>query len=401
MVFLKTGTLAIAVMTSSDNPAILQVIPALNAGGAERTTIDVARALVREGFRALVATEGGRLEPLLTSVGGEIVHFPANSKSPHRLLRNVGRLTNLIRQANVALIHARSRAPAWSALVAAGRARIPFVTTYHGIYNASNPLKRFYNSVMVKSDAVIANSHWTADHISREHDIFPQRITVIHRGVDLEEFDPAGVSPDRIAALRAQWNVRSGDMLILLPGRLTRWKGQLLFIAALAQLARQGALGSAKAIIAGDPQGRDDYARELRKAIAQNELEGIVQIVPHIDDMAAAYLASDIVVSASTDPEAFGRVAAEAGAMARPVIATDHGGARETVRADKSGLLVPPGDADALAHAIQTLLAMDEDGRRRMGEGGRAHVRSNFSLEGMCADTVALYRSLLSRASSV
>jgi glycosyltransferase involved in cell wall biosynthesis len=245
---------------------------------------------------------------------------------------------------------------------------------------------------------VIANSQWTADHISREHNIFPQRITLIPRGVDLEEFDPAGVSPDRVAALRAQWGACDGDMLILLPGRLTRWKGQLVFIAALAQLARQGALGSAKAIIAGDPQGRDDYAEELRRAIAQNNLQNAVQIVPHIADMPAAYLASDIVISASTDPEAFGRVAAEAGAMARPVIATDHGGARETVLADKSGLLVPPGDPDALAHAIQALLATDEDGRRAMGEDGRAHVRAKFSLDRMCADTIALYRSLLSRA---
>ena len=196
------------------------------------------------------------------------------------MLRNAGRLTNLIRQANVALIHARSRAPAWSALVAAGRAHIPFVTTYHGIYNASNPLKRFYNSVMVKSDAVIANSRWTADHIKREHNIFPQRITVIHRGVDLEEFDPAGVSPDRVAALRAQWNARSGDMLILLPGRLTRWKGQLVFIAALAQLARQGAFGLASDLRTEPASfGTADELVALAKAL--NQFGGTFFIHPH------------------------------------------------------------------------------------------------------------------------
>jgi glycosyltransferase involved in cell wall biosynthesis len=388
-------------VTSSDNPAILQVIPALDAGGAERTTIDIARALTRSGWRAFVVSQGGRMEPLLAEAGAELFRMPVNSKAPHAILANARRLANLIRIQNVKLIHARSRAPAWSALTAAWRTGIPFVTTYHGIYNASNPLKRYYNSVMVKGDAIIANSQWTADHIAREHRVPRKRITVIHRGVDLEEFDPAGVSPDRIATLRAQWNVDDRQTVVLLPGRLTRWKGQLAFIAALAQLARSGALGSVKAMIAGDPQGRDEYTSELRQAIGQNGLQSVVEIAPHVADMAAAYLASDIVVSASTDPEAFGRVAAEAGAMGRPVIATDHGGARETVLPDRSGLLVHPGDAKALARALETLLTASDEVRRCMGEAGRAHVRANFSLERMCRDTLDLYRRLLSHGGNV
>jgi glycosyltransferase involved in cell wall biosynthesis len=395
-------TLFICLVTSSDNPAILQVIPALDAGGAERTTIDIARALVRSGWRALVASEGGRMEPLLAEAGAELFHMPVNSKAPHTILANVRRLAALIRAQKVKLIHARSRAPAWSALMAARRMHIPFVTTYHGIYNASSPLKRYYNSVMVRSDAIIANSQWTAEHIAREHRIPRERITVIHRGVDLEEFDPAGVSPERVEALRAQWNVHDGQTVVLLPGRLTRWKGQLVFIAAVAQLAQAGALGGVvKAVVAGDPQGRNDYATELRQAIAQNDLHGIVQLTPHIADMPAAYLASDIVVSASIDPEAFGRVPAEAGAMGRPVIATDHGGARETVLPDRSGLLVHPGDPEALAHALEALLGAEDAERSRMGEAGRGHVRTKFSLERMCSDTMGIYRRLLSQGSNV
>jgi glycosyltransferase involved in cell wall biosynthesis len=384
-------------VTSSDNPVILQVIPALNAGGAERTTIDIAAALTRAGFRALVASEGGRLEPQLAEAGAELERLPLDSKMPHRMLANALRLARLIRTRKVALVHARSRAPAWSALYAARRAGVPFVATYHGIYNAGNPLKRFYNSVMVRGDAIIANSNWTADHIAREHGVPRARITVIHRGVDLAAFDPAGVAPGRIESLRAAWGVAVDETIILLPGRLTRWKGQLVLIEALAQLANAGALAKTKAVLAGDAQGRDAYVAELESAIARQGLREIVRIAPHVTDMPAAYLGSDIVVSASTDPEAFGRVAAEAGAMARPVIATDHGGARETVLAGSSGFLVPPGDAGALAAALQTLLAMNADGRRRLGEAGRAHVRENFSLERMCDDTLALYRALLRR----
>jgi glycosyltransferase involved in cell wall biosynthesis len=382
---------------SSDNPAILQVIPALDAGGAERTTIDIARALTREGGRALVASAGGRMESQLADTNAELVRLPLDAKGPHTLLLNAAWLAKLIRRQDVKLVHARSRGPAWSALLAARRTRVPFVTTYHGIYNASNRLKRYYNSVMVRSDAIIGNSQWTADHIVREHGIPRERITVIHRGVDLEEFDPAGVSPERVAALRAQWGVGEGQTVILLPGRLTRWKGQLFLIEALAQLAREGALHNLRALLAGDAQGRDSYAAELRQAVAQHGLAGAVHIVPHIADMAAAYLASDLVVSASTDPEAFGRVAAEAGAMGRPVIATDHGGARETVLAGRSGLLVPPRDSAALADALRTLVTTSEEQRHRMGAEGRAHVRARFSLERMCGDTLALYRSLLSR----
>lgn len=376
-------------------PAILQIIPALDAGGAERTTIDIAHALARDGLLPLVASEGGRLEPLLEGVGGELIRMPASAKAPHTIAANAFRLAAIVRARNVKLIHARSRAPAWSALLAAEMGRTAFVTTYHGIYNATNPFKRFYNSVMVRGDAVIANSEWTASHIAAEHRIARDRLHVIPRGVDLDHFDPAGIAPDRVATLRAQWGAVADDIVVLLPGRLTRWKGQLVFIEALAGLARSGKNGGLRAVLVGDAQGRAAYETELRTAIAAAGLGDTVAIAGHTDDMALAYLAADIVVSASTDPEAFGRVAAEAGAMGRAVIATDHGGARETVVAGMTGMLTAPGDAVELTAAISQLSMMGAEGRARMGARGRSHIVEHFSLGRMCADTIALYRKLI------
>ena len=384
-------------MAAQNHPTVLQVIPALDAGGAERTTVDIARALAGDNFRALVAAEGGRLEQQLSAVGVDIHHLPLDSKAPHILVANAVRLARLIRREGVSLIHARSRAPAWSASMAARATGIPFVTTYHGIYNANNPLKRYYKSVMAKGDVVIANSQWTADHVVREHGTPRERVVVIHRGVDLEQFDPAGVAPHRVEAIRSAWGAAPEQTVVLLPGRLTRWKGQSVLIEAAARIVREGAFENTKVVLAGDAQGRDAYAGELRNAIVANDLANVVHLADHMTDMPAAYVASDVVVSASTDPEAFGRVAAEAGAMGRPVIATDHGGARETVLNNVSGLLTPPGDADALARALKTMLDMGDERRREMGARGRAHVRANFSLEQMCAQTLAIYRDLLWR----
>ncbi len=384
-------------LSSEQNPTVLQVIPALDTGGAEQTTVDVARALIQNGFRALVASRGGRMEAELAASGANLIRMPLDSRSPPMLAVNAARLARQIRLHRVALVHARSRAPAWCALAAARACRVPFVTTYHGIYNASNPLKRLYNSVMVRSNAVIANSGWTAAHIIKEHGVAREDISVIPRGIDLQKFDPAGVTPDRIESFRAQWKVQLSDVVILLPGRLTRWKGQLVLVDALAHLRSRGRLHNVRAVLAGDAQGRVDYVAELRGSIAARNLEKTVVIAGAVLDMPAAYLASDIVVSASTDPEAFGRVAAEAGAMGRPVIATDHGGTRETVIANESALLVPPGDADALARAIQNLLAIGQSGRAAMGGRGRSHVRQHFSVDRMCADTLAVYRRLLAK----
>ncbi len=377
-------------------PAILQIVPSLDAGGAERTTIDIAAALAREEYGALVASEGGRMEGELLRAGGELIRFPAGTKNPAAIWRNAGILAGMIRERNIALIHARSRAPAWSALIAARRTGIPFVTTYHGIYNAHGPLKRWYNSVMARGDCVIANSQWTVEHVLKTYPDARDRLVVIPRGIDLSYFDSAAVSTDRVSAIRNVWGFTGGERVVFLPGRLTRWKGQHVFAAALARLNSAGRWPKdARAVIAGDPQGRDGYAAELTRAIGEGALQESVIVAPHVSDMAAAYLASDIVVSASIDPEAFGRVPPEAAAMGRPTIATDHGGARETVLAGKSGLLVPPGDSAALADAIVKLLSLAPEQRAAMGAKGRSHIAARFTLERMCADTLAVYKRLI------
>ena len=378
-------------------PVILQIVPALDTGGAERTTIDIAQALTDARWTALVGTRGGRLAPELADAGGELIRMRVDSKSPRTIWRNAAALTRLIRERNISLIHARSRAPAWSALLAARRTRIPFVTTYHGIYQARGPLKRWYNSVMAKGDIVIANSQWTAEHVRKTY--APKRLVTIPRGIDLDYFDPAKVDPDRVTALRARWHVNDDERVVLLPGRLSRWKGQLILLAALGMLQRNDRLPrGVRVIVAGDAQKRDQYRYELKNAVERYDLHGVASVEEHVDDMPAAYLAADIVVSASTEPEAFGRIPPEAAAMGRAVIATDHGGARETVLNGETGLLVLPRNATALADALAVMLGKARIELAMMGASGRAHIVRNFSLEKMCAETLAVYRELLPHA---
>jgi glycosyltransferase involved in cell wall biosynthesis len=375
-------------------PTILQIVPALDSGGAERTTIDIARALKEAGWTALVATRGGRLAYELEDAGGELIRMRVDSKSPRKIWANARALARLIRKRSISLVHARSRAPAWSALLAARRCGIPFVTTYHGIYQARTPWKRWYNSVMARGDVVIANSEWTAEHVRATY--APKRLVTIPRGIDLTYFDPASIAPERVAAIRARWHVGGDERLVLLPGRLSRWKGQHLLISALDRLQKSNRLpDDIHVIIAGDTSRRDNYREQLKDAIVRADLLDVAGVEDHIGDMAAAYLAAEIVVSTSTDPEAFGRVPPEASAMKRPVIATDHGGARETVLNGVSGLLVIPGNVTQLSDALMDMLAKSPEERATMGEKGREHVVRNFSLERMCADTLAIYRELL------
>jgi glycosyltransferase involved in cell wall biosynthesis len=375
-------------------PTILQIVPALDTGGAERTTIDIARALKAAGWTALVATRGGRLAPELQEAGGELIRMKADSKNPRTIWANAAELVRLIRERNISLLHARSRAPAWSAYLAARRSGIPFVTTYHGIYNARGPFKRWYNSVMARGDVVIANSQWTAEHVRASY--APKRLVTIPRGIDLKYFDPAKVDAYRVTALRARWHVQGNERLVLLPGRLSRWKGQLVLLGAIAMLQKTDRLPrGVRVVIGGDAQKRGLYREELKEAVARYELHGVASVEDHIDDMPAAYSAADIVVSASTEPEAFGRVPPEAAAMGKPVIATDHGGARETLLNGETGVLVLPGNVTMLADALADLLARPKDQLAAMGAKGRAHIVQNFSLERMCSETLAVYRELL------
>src|SRR5690606_22955856 len=316
-------------------PTILQIIPRLDTGGAERTTIEMTQAIVAAGGRALVVTEGGRMLPQVTQAGGEVITLNAGTKNPLSMLANARRLQRLVQREKVDLLHARSRAPAWSALVAARLCGRPLVTTYHGAYAEKGAAKRTYNSIMARGDVVIANSHYTARLIQSRYGTPASRIRVIHRGIDEASFDPEKVSTDRVDRLRAQWGVEAGQRIVLHAARLTGWKGQSVVIAAAARIVQQhGPDGDWVVILAGDAQGRSDYVEGLMQQIARDGLAGRVRLVGHVDDMPAAYLAAHVAVVASTEPEAFGRAAAEAEAMGCPVIATDIGAAPETVKAE-------------------------------------------------------------------
>jgi glycosyltransferase involved in cell wall biosynthesis len=375
---------------------ILQLIPEMGTGGAERTTIDVAEAVVAAGGQAHVWTAGGRLVPSLEAAGA-IVHVgDAATKDPFKVLvANPARLHSLITRHGIGLVHARSRAPAWSGLIAARRAGVPFVTTYHGIYNARSGLKRWYNSVMARGDLVIANSHFTADHVMATHGVSRDRLRVVPRGVDLARFDRDAVAPARVEALRAAWlaDVPPARPVIMLPGRLTAWKGQGVLIDALARLTARGV--DATGLLVGDDQGRHDYSDSLRAAIAAHGLADRVRLVGHCDDMPAALMLADVVACPSTDPEAFGRTAAEAAAMGVPVVAAAHGGALEVVVPGQTGLLVAPGDAVALADGLAQLLAMAPSDRASMQASAMARMRTMFSKESLQSQTLAVYRSLL------
>lgn len=384
---------------------VLQIIPDLDAGGAERTTIDVAAALSEAGARALVAARGGRLVPQLQACGGVWIEFPAATKNPAKMAFNVQRLARLIRAENVDIVHARSRAPAWVALGATKLTKTPFVTTWHGAYSGSRPLKLYYNSVMARADAIIANSQFTASQIGMKHPWARQRIRVIQRGTDLRGFSSAAVAPGRVLALRKAWGVKAGQSIVLLAARLTGWKGHHVLIDAARELVERG-LSEVVFILAGDAQGREAYKAGLEARIAAAGLTGIVRIVGHCDDMPAALLAAAVVTVPSIEPEAFGRVAVEAQAMGAPVIVTDLGAVSETVLTPprvepraRTGWRVPAGDVAALAEAIGEAMALGASARDDLATRARAHVERHFSLETMCAATLDVYAALLESAS--
>jgi glycosyltransferase involved in cell wall biosynthesis len=381
---------------------ILQIIPELEAGGAERTTVDVAAGLAGAGARALVATEGGRLVGELQAKGGHWLRFPAAAKNPLRMAINTAKLVALCRREGVQLIHARSRAPAWVALGAARRLGLPFVTTYHGSYSGRAGVKVLYNSVMARGDVVIANSHYTADLIRRLHaEQAGDRVRVIYRGTDLSAFNPHAVGTGRVESIRRAWGVAPHERIVLLAARLTAWKGHRVLIEAAALLRDQGVRDLA-IVLAGDPQGRAAYEREIDALVAARGLGDMVRRVGHCTDMPAAFRAASVVAVPSVEPEAFGRSAVEAQALGTPVIVSDLGAVPETVLAppevpagQRTGWRVPPGDAAALATALTEALSLGASARDALARRCRAHVEAHFSLDGMVGDTLAIYADLL------
>ena len=380
----------------SPNFTLLQVVPELETGGAEQTTLDVARAVIAAGGRALVASRGGRMTARLEADGGRLIALPMQSKNPLVMLANARRLATVIRREKVSLVHARSRAPAFSAWLAARATGAPYLATYHGVYEAKGPIKRWYNAIMTRGPLTIANSAYTRERVIAEHGLDPAAIVAIDRGVDLVRFDPAAVAPERTAALAAAWGIAPDDdrLKLILAGRLTRWKGQRLLIDAAARLKAAG--GPVPLILlVGDEQGRSGYRQELEQAIAAAGLEDAVRLVGHCDDMPAAYLLADLACAPSLEPEPFGRTAVEPQAMGRPVLAADHGAARDTVADGETGWLVSPGDADAWAAAIARAAAQTPAERAAMGAAAMERARLLYSVDAMCAATLKVYARLM------
>ncbi|WP_029010621.1 glycosyltransferase family 4 protein [Azospirillum halopraeferens] len=375
-------------------PVVLQVLPTLVTGGAERGCIDVALALAEAGATPLVASQGGPMAHELDRAGIAHLVLPLASKNPLVIRRNARRLERIIADFGVDIVHARSRAPAWSAWLACRRTGARFMTTFHAPYNFSNGLKRWYNSVMARGERIIAISEFVRDHILASYAVDPAVIRVIHRGIDPAVFAPERVATARMVQLATRWRLPEDRPVVLLPGRLTRWKGQTVLLDALAALGRR----DVHCLLVGADQGRIGYRRELEEQARRLGLDGQVHITDHCSDMAAAYRLATVVVSASREPEAFGRVIVEAQAMGKPVIVTAIGAYRETVLPGETARVVPPDDAGALAGALGEILALTDEQREAIGERARAFVAERYTRQRMCADTLAVYAELLDTA---
>ena len=371
-------------------------MPRLEMGGVERGTLEIVEAIADAGGRPLVATAGGQLEFRVERAGGEIFHMNADAKNPATLWQNARLMKRLIREEGVDVVHARSRAPAWSAYWATRQTGTPFVTTYHGTYNEDIVGKRVYNSVMARGRPVIAISDFIYNLIRERHRVPEDQIVTIPRGADISVFSEEIVGNERSITLAASWGiVEDPRAIVLMPGRLTRWKGGESVIDAAARLkAMRGP--DFLVVFAGDDDD-SGFAGVLEKRIEQTGTGDVVRLTGACSDMAAAYKLSSVVISASVEPEAFGRVVVEAQAMSRPVIATAHGGARETVSHGVSGWLYPPGDDEVLAATIHQALEMDPSDRAHMGLAGRARIHSNYTVSAMQRATLRVYEQVAGR----
>jgi glycosyltransferase involved in cell wall biosynthesis len=372
-------------------PVVLQVLPSLVTGGVERGTVEITQAVAEAGAVALVASAGGPMVHSVHRAGGRHITLPLLSRDPVTIWRNATKLEALIRAEHVTLVHARSRAPAWAAWLACKRTGTHFVTTYHGVYGEDLPFKRHYNAIMARGEIVIAASQYVAEVVRRQHKVDPARIRVIPRGVDPVVFDPDAISPDRIARMAQSMRVPDGMLTVVMPGRLTAWKGQSVLLQAIARLDRADVC----CVLVGSDQGRTKYTMELEKIGESLGIGDRVRIIGQVEDIPAALMLSDVVVHASTQAEAFGRVVIEAQAMGRPVIATNLGGPSETVQHGVTGWLTNPGDVASLADALEQALSLDANARMALGHRARTSVLNGYTLEAMREATLDVYEAVL------
>ena len=374
----------------SSNLKVLQVIPKLGYGGAETGCYDIAHYLPENDCGSYIATSGGELLKFIDKKKVKIIKLPVHSKNPLIIFFNFLALIWVILINNISIVHARSRAPAWSCLFAAKITGRKFVTTFHGTYNFNSKIKKFYNSVMVRSDLIIAGSNFIFSHIKENYTKYlnaKKKLLVIFRGINVDYFDPTTKLDNDEKKLLNEWKIKKDKKIILLPGRLTEWKGQEIFIEAVNLVNIELGYEAFYAVILGSDQGRDLYKKKLFRLTEQHRLINQVKFVDHCKDMALAYKVSDIVVSASIEPEAFGRVSVEAQSMEKPIIASNIGGSNETVIDEKTGFLFESNNAKSLSKIILKLLFMDETSLRSIGKEGRKNIIQKFNVEKMCFST--------------
>ncbi len=380
------------------NFKVLQVIPKLGYGGAETGCYDIAHYLPENNCESFIVTSGGELTKFIDKKKVKLIRLPVHSKNPILILLNTIILIGIILFYNISIVHARSRAPAWSCLVASKLTGRKFVTTFHGTYNFSGKLKKFYNSVMVRSDLIIAGSNFIFSHIKENYasliDI-KKKLLVIFRGINVDYFDPSTTIEVEEKKLLEKWEIFENKKIILMPGRLTSWKGQELFIEAVNRVNIELGYEAFYAVILGNDQGRDLYKKKLVKLCEKYNISKQIKFVDHCKDMALAYKISDIVISASIEPEAFGRVSVEAQSMQKLIIASNIGGSNETIIDEKTGLLFEAGDPKSLCKKIIRALTMDESRLKTIGIEGRKNIIKKFNVEKMCFSTYSEYKRLL------
>jgi len=382
----------------SSNLKVLQVIPKLGYGGAETGCYDIAHYLPENNCESYIATSGGELVKFIDKKKVKIIKLPVHSKNPLIIFINFLALIWVILINNISIVHARSRAPAWSCLLATKITGRKFVTTFHGTYNFNSKIKKFYNSVMVRSDLIIAGSNFIFSHIKENYTKYldaKKRLLVIFRGINVDYFDPTTKLESDEKKLLNEWQIEKDKKIILLPGRLTGWKGQEVFIEAVNLVNIELGYEAFYAVILGSDQGRDLYKKKLIRLTEQHRLVNQVKFIDHCKDMALAYKVSDVVVSASIEPEAFGRVAVEAQSMERPIIASNIGGSNETVIDEKTGFLFESNNAKSLSKKILKVLSMDEASLQSIGKEGRKNIIQKFNVEKMCFSTYSEYKRII------
>ena len=377
---------------------VLQVIPRLGYGGAEIGCYDLAHYLKEQKSSSFIATSGGELLKYIDKKKVKLFRLPVQSKNPLLILINIFILTFIVLFYKINILHVRSRAPAWSCYYVSKITRCKLVTTFHGTYNFNSSLKKMYNSVMVRSDLIIAGSNFIFNHISENYAKYLNRkkkLMVIFRGINLDFFSRKNISQNKRNSLVKEWNLDQEKLTILLPGRLTKWKGQEMFIESLNILREDYNSNGFRAIILGSNQGRNVYSKKLYGLVDRYRLKNFVKFINHCKEMPLAYSLADVVVSASTSPEAFGRVSVEAQAMGKPIIASNIGGSKQTILKGKSGFLYNHDDPRELAKTINTVIELDQDSLNSIGNEGRKNATKKFDVESMCDSTLREYKKLL------